>query len=237
MSAEWATVLVTIVAAAATGAWAVWTSHTQRIKEAQAAQQRRDTLYLNPTLFAAEDLQSRLYNLLAKSGLGPLRTRFPDGRYATETVYLLARYFAWEQLLLRFTQFARDPEVIRQTRSIRESLSSDADGVDPWCVFRTTQTALGQEVLVWRVGEVGFADLKPLPEFDRRLRDGLAAELGLVDAIGSLEQATHIDQLPLESRRRLALLQCGLVGLLKTLEGRERISVFTKGERKSVTVP
>src|SRR3954471_3616554 len=131
MSSDWAGVALTVVATLGTGMWALlkWSSERRR----EQAQERRhaDALYLNPMLFAAEDLQSRLFNLLDKVGLAPLRRHDPEGRFAVETMHLFARYLAWEQLVLRFTYIATTPTVVRRIQTIRRILSSDAGGLDP----------------------------------------------------------------------------------------------------------
>ena len=159
-----------------------------------------------PTLFAAEDLQSRLYNLLDQSGLIPLRQRDPSGLYAVETVYLLARYLAWEQLLLRFTYIATDPRVVGITGRIRRDLASDAFGTGPWTFFRPTQMALGQVVTYWHQ-DGALADTISFLEFKALWSNGLASDLGLEDATESLRRVSSIDELPLRTVHRLARLQ------------------------------
>lgn len=218
MNADWVGVLITLVATVGAAGWAVWTWASQRKADRLQERQRVDSLYVNPMLFAAQDLQSRLFNLLDRGGLGPLRKRDPAGGYAVELVYLLARYLAWEQLILRFTNFASDATVVRSTQKIREVLASDQNGVDPWCLFRPTQTALGQAVTVWRQGDVGFADSLPLMEFERQMEAGLAAALHLDDAVLSLRKASNIRDLDLRSRQRLAEVQSALVDLLEHVE-------------------
>ena len=60
----------------------------ERLKE----RARLAALYVNPFLSACEDLQSRIYHILALGGLRALRQRYPDGAYAAETLYLIVRY-------------------------------------------------------------------------------------------------------------------------------------------------
>jgi hypothetical protein len=218
MSADWVGVAVTIVVPLSAGVWAFWKWSSQREDARRHERRRIDALYVNPFLFAAEDLQSRLFNLLDRNGLVPLRKRDLQGRYATETLFLVARYFAWEQQLLRFTHFAADADVVNKTNDVRRVLASAAADVDPWCIFRTTQTALGQAVIVWRQGEVGFADTISVVDFDKRLTEGLASSLGLDTAVQSLRAAARIEDLPLRSRQRLADLQIHLVDLLEIVE-------------------
>lgn len=138
----------------------------------------------------------------------------PPGRYAAETLYLLARFFAWEQQLLRFTYLATDPGVLEAANRIRKVLASSDGGLDSWCFFRTTQTALGQSVLVWRDVAGGIADTISIVEFERQLSAGLAHDLGLDRALDALRSATVIDDLGKRTVRRLEDLEAAVAGLI-----------------------
>lgn len=219
MSADWAGLAVTVLATLSAAIWTVLKWSSERREERAQEHRRADSLYLNPMLFAAEDLQNRLYILLDQEGLTPLRSRDPDGRFAGETLHMFARYFAWEQLVLRFTYVATSPTVVRRIQTIRRILASAKGGVDPWCVFRPTQTALGQAVVVWRQGESGFADTLPYQEFDLLISTGLTRSLGLECALQSLREASDITDLQPRSVRRLADVQSELVSLLEDIEG------------------
>ena len=197
-----------------------------------------DALYLLPLVAAAEDLQSRLYNLLHNNGLVPLRAQDPRGRYAGETMFLVARFFAWEQQLLRFTHLASDPGIVAAARQARKVLASDALGLDPWCFFRTTQTALGQAVVVWRDGAGGFADTISVVEFERLLSDGLADGLGIQSALDALRNATVIEDLGEGTPRRLEELRVAIGALLDAVDDhvarrRGGISVLARAGRRS----
>jgi hypothetical protein len=230
MKAEWATLIVTIATATATAIWSVWKWAAERGKDRRIERNRVDALYVNPFLFAAEDFQSRLYNLLSGGGLAPLRNKYPDGRYADETLYLAARYFALEQVLLRFTPFGADGAVVTKIQAIREVFATDRGGLDEWCFFRTQQLALGQAIIVWREGEYGFPDTVPLVDFMRRLDDGLARDLQVEGALAVLRAAKTVGQLSQRTRARLGAVQAGIVDLLEYLEqevSAERHSRFT----------
>ncbi|MGO4363487.1 hypothetical protein [Terrabacter sp. RAF57] len=218
MDADWAGVGVTILIAAATGGWAVLRWSGERRADRQQKAELTDALYLLPFVTAAEDLQSRLYNLLHNNGLMPLRAQDPRGRYAGETMFLLARFFAWEQQLLRFTHLAGDPGIVAAARQARKVLASDALGLDPWCFFRTTQTALGQAVVVWREGAGGFADTISVVEFERLLSDGLAEGLGIQSALDALRNATVIEDLGEGTLRRLEELRVAIEALLDAVD-------------------
>lgn len=221
MTADWAGVLATVVVAVGGGLFAMYRWLNQREQEGRRERQRINAVYVMPTLFAAEDLQSRLYNLLCRSGLIPLRAHDPSGRYAVETVYLLARYLAWEQLLLRFTYLATDPTIVGLTSKVREDLATDSHGEDPWMIFRPTQLALGQAAIAPDGG--GPADTISFLKFRSMWNDSqapLGAELGLDRAVKDLSKTADIQSLPSATLQRLSALQTNLVALLLALESR-----------------
>ena len=74
--------LLTVLA----GLWALWKWSDKRREDRRVEQNRLAALYMNPFLFACEELQSRLYNILCLGGLGPLRKRH-EYPYAKETLY------------------------------------------------------------------------------------------------------------------------------------------------------
>jgi len=233
MTADAWGVIATLLIATVGGVWTFWKWRA----DVKTNRQRMDGLYVNPLMFAAQDLQSRLYNLLDYEGLGPLRAK--KRRYEVETLYLIARYFAFEVQMLRFTNL--DVGLIGHTEAVREvfadNADTDRDRADPWCIFRTTQNALGQSIIEWRQGEVGFADTKSLVEFEQLVNEGLSERLGLKEALESLRNATTIKDLQPRSRRRLADVQSALVDVLDHLEARvsaqtgETFSLFPKGPR------
>lgn len=197
----------------------VLTLVVQRRKDRRIERDRLAVLYGNPLLFAAEDLQSRVYNVLCRNGLRPLREHHQDGSYAEETLYYVARYFAFEQALLRFTPFGADPEVVARCQAVRRAFATDAGGLDPWCLFRSTQLSLGQSVLTWHPGEVGAADVKSFVEFQDLIRDErLLERLHIGPALGALRDAAAAADLPDRTAARLAAVQMSLVDLLEKLE-------------------
>jgi hypothetical protein len=239
---EWWGPAVAGASALVAAIWAVWTWRQQRETDRRQALERVDALYVNPFLFAAEDLQSRLYNILHKQGLIPLRSAYPDGLYADQLMHQVARYFAWEHVLLRFTRFGGDMEVVNRVQAVRRAFASDSGGLDPWCLFQPVQASLGQAVLVWRQGEHGFADTTSFLDLKKSL-NGELRSLGLDQALTSLREARRIDDLPQRTIRRLAEVQIGVVDLLeyveKTLseERGTKFSVFgdRQRERSGVT--
>src|SRR5215831_11718142 len=105
------------------GLWAIWT-WTQEWEQGRATERARlAALYVNPFLSACEDLQSRIYHILELGGLRTLQKRYPDGFYAEETLYLIARYFGWSVVLTRYSPYAQDPEVIRLAEAVRNAFA------------------------------------------------------------------------------------------------------------------
>ena len=218
MNADWAGVGATTLVAVVAGVWAVIKWSREQEKSREQERERCNALYANPMLFATQDLQSRLYNLLANAGLVPLREGDPSGLYAEETLYLVARYFAWEQTLLRFTHYGTDQDIVRTTEGIREDFATDSLGNDAWRIFRPTQSALGQSIMVWRQGETGFADTITVVDFRKLFTERLGRELRLEGAVESLRSVQSIDELPEATRSRLSAVQRGLVALLELIE-------------------
>jgi hypothetical protein len=215
MDVEWAKLAVTLSVAAAGGGWAVWTWSGQQQEDRRAERSRLFSMYLNPFIIAAEDLQSRLYNILAKGGLGPLRERHPDGAYAEETLHLFAMYFAYEQQLLRFTPFGGEPRIRALIMDVRDDLATDSFGLDPWVLFRPTQRELGRRVLALRKGPDGeYVDTLSLADFTAELAKGLADDLKLADALVHLKGATRVDDLDKSTQRRWCRAQQHLADIL-----------------------
>jgi hypothetical protein len=249
---EWArlswtiiTALGTAMVAVATGVWAVFTWMAQRAKDRRTERQRIAALYDHPFLFATEELQSRLYNILELGGLGPLTDPASPHPFAEETAYLVAQYFGWERTILRHGPYTADAEVIRLTRAIRNAFATDSLGPE-LRFFHPEQGAIGQLMMRRVQGQLGSeVEVVPFDEFRRALRPpaprrGLGALLGcrpgpaeapafaeisslrrMVDALRAVK-----DTKSPPGDRRLARVQAGLVELLTYLEAKEKLALF-----------
>jgi len=222
----------------AMGLWGIWTWSQEREQERLIERARLAALYVNPTLSACEDLQSRIYHILELDGLRTLRRRYPDGSYAEEILYLIARYFAWAVVLSRYSPYAQDPVVIRLGEAVRKAFSTTSAEfpVGPFNFFRPEQKALGKIVMTRMEGQYGIEfDTISSYEFKERLATpSLSGSQSVQQSLEALRNAENADHLP--GRNRLEKAQQHLIDLLQYLEDREGHSLFT-GERKKCSPP
>ncbi|MGF1615798.1 MAG: hypothetical protein ACFCVA_18330 [Gammaproteobacteria bacterium] len=217
----------------AMGLWAVWTWSHEHERERAKERARMGALYVNPFLSACEDLQSRIYNILEHDGLRPLRQRYPDGGYAEETLYLIARYFGWAVTLHRYGPYAQDPVVMQLTEAVRTAfaIADTTHPVGPFNFFHPEQKALGKLVMHRLEGEHGVElDTISCYAFYERLRaPPLSESPSIRESLEALRAVQDINQLA--GRERLQQAQHHLVDLLGYLEAREGYSLVA-GERQ-----
>ena len=107
--------LLILVPGVVTAIWAIVTFTLQWQAKQREEQKRISALYTNPFMLACQELQSRLYNILKKGGLGALNAQDRGNHsHADETIYLVAQYFGWERYMFRYSPYARDPEVMTE---------------------------------------------------------------------------------------------------------------------------
>jgi hypothetical protein len=147
------------------------------------------TRYREPLAAAAFDLQSRLYNILrlnffAKFGPGE---RGEDA--LTTTLFRLAQYFGWTEILRRDIQFLSFPEDA-DTRRVAQLQSSIArrfltdDYGTALMIWSDEQRAIGERMIVEEHGKVlcmGYATFRercddPFAIWRERLRGEIADE-------------------------------------------------------------
>lgn len=178
--------------------------------------------YREPLVRAAFDLQSRLYNIVRQDFLRYLRAGQPaEKEYAClSTVFLLAQYLGWEEILRRGIQFLDLGDVERNRRlaerfeRITNVLSTDRLSDPNLRVFHVQQRAIGELMIdpVERAGGVsqciGYAafrarlnDADFAPWFSQLLQD--------VDRLAAEEPADH---------GRLIALQHALLNLIDFLD-------------------
>ena len=222
----------------AMGLWAIWTWSQEQERERLTERARIAALYVNPFLSACEDLQSRIYHILELGGLRTLRRRYPEGAYAEETLYLVARYFGWAAAMSRYSPYAQDAVVIRLAEGVRDAFATtDATfPVGPFNFFHPEQKALGKMVMSRMEGEHGIElDTISSYEFKERLASGaLSNSQSVQQSLAALRDVE--DAMALPGRNRLEKAQHHLVELLRYIEDREGYTLFV-GERKKCSSP
>jgi hypothetical protein len=181
--------------------------------------------YRDPLLQAANDLQSRIYNIIQQ---GFLQTHYCHGtdstrEYAREnTLYVLADYLGWVEIVRREVRFLDlGDEVANRSWTerligVRRTLLRDSFS-SRFRLFNGQQRAIG-EIMIERngdkeerletVGYAGFLARRRDPEFDRWFVD-LRAD---IEALADEPDAGHGD--------RLVALQRALVELIDLLDPR-----------------
>jgi hypothetical protein len=157
---------LSLVGAVLTGALATWsTQRTKRYESLLAAQQRALTKaeqaeailrrYREPLLSATHNLQSRLYNIVNNGYLAAyLRCGDPEQeRYARNyTVYVLAEYLCWTEIIRRDLRFldlgseARNRRLVELLEAAHHTLSRE-EYPRPLRLFRGEQRAIGELML------------------------------------------------------------------------------------------
>jgi hypothetical protein len=217
----------------ATAVWAFWTWAHDHERERQRERARMAALYVNPFLSACEELQSRIYKILKLDGLKSLRSRYPDGTYAEETLYLMVRFFGWSAAVNRYGPYTQDAEVIRLVTACRRAFSSSGARrpVGPFNFFIPEQKALGKMIMHSHEGEFGRElDTISFYEFRAMLASApLSDSEAVKQTVAELRKAQSASDIA--GRERLAEAQAYLVDLLSYLEVREGYSLFA-GERQ-----
>jgi len=222
----------------ATAAWAVWTWAADREREREKERARISALYVNPLLSACEDLQSRIYSILELDGLRMLRKRYPDGSYAEQTLFLIARYFGWMAAVERHGEYTQDPVVMQLGSAVRRAFStaSSIQQVGPFNFFTIEQKDLGKLVMTTRTGQYGVEpDTIPYHEFKKHLASPpLSDSEAVKETLKALRSSN--DAKTLAGRERLMAVQHHLVDLLAYVEKKSGYTLFP-GERRKCVAP
>lgn len=173
--------------------------------------------YRKPLMRAAQDLQSRLYNILCKHFLAAYLggTDDEDRQYAIDsTLFVIAQFFAWNEITRRDVQFA-DLEtettgpLSATLHQVTRAWASDANGRS-FQIFSAQQRAIGERMI--RITGVrsdcmGYADFC----------DELSA--GSIPHLSKIRQELWLALADLEPRRhRLRAIQHALIDLLNILD-------------------
>lgn len=202
----------------------------------QAAERQRDVIGLvtEPLLYAASDLQSRIWNLIA----GHFAETYAEGaprhqRSITEyTCFLFAQYFGWVEALRRSVLLfetsnsqgrAGDaigdvapggrPTVAILTRAISDALRTDKLGRD-FMIFSGEQHAIGAQMFRWdEFADRRVPSVMRYDEFAKLYREGGQ----FAEWFESVEEGVKQIQLT-TTRERLEQTQSLLVALMELLD-------------------
>lgn len=213
-----------VVAAGVAAYWAFFKWGSEREKDRKL----RSALYLNPYLFACEELQSRIWNILDNKGLSVLRgpdKEKPDLSYVDETLYLIAQYFGWQHCIYRY--YPHDANMMKLALRIRDTFATDEYGTEAFCFFRPEQRFLGQMIMQRSSGEFGGEfDVMAFEDFKQKLDSDFAQHPPVQKTRKKLKAAESVGSLGLEARVRLATIQNDLVDLLNHIEKKEHVLFF-----------
>ncbi len=168
------------------------------------------TRYREPLAAAAFDLQSRLYNILRLDFWEKFGTNERGEQALRTTLFRLAQYFGWTEILRRDVQFLSFPED-QETRHVAQLQSQIArhfltDGYGlPLMIWGDEQRAIGERMIVKEYDKVlcmGYAS------FNERCEETFAPWLERLR-----------DELPQdEAKERLCNVQHVLCELVETLD-------------------
>ena len=167
--------------------------------------------YREPLAAAAFDLQSRLYNILRLGFLGKFGGTDTHGDAALRTtLFRLAQYFGWTEILRRDIQFLSFPEA-DDTRRVA-NLQSE--------VARTfTSDGYGHKMMIWGDEQRALGELMIVEEHDKVLSMGYAAFSASCDDVFASWLARLQGELPdVAARERLSDVQHLLCELVETLD-------------------
>lgn len=187
---------------------------TRALKREQAETLER---YRKPLMRAAQDVQSRLYNILCKDFLAAYLggTDDEDQQYAAEsTLFVIAQFFAWNEIMRRDVQFAdleteKTGPLSAKLNQVTRAWASDEHG-RMFQIFSAQQRAIGERMI--RVTGVrsdcmGYADFC----------DEVSA--GRIPHLMKIRKELWLALADLEPRRhRLRKIQHALIDLLNILD-------------------
>jgi len=167
--------------------------------------------YRQPLAAAAFDLQSRLYNILRMNFL----EKFGEGHDRADeaqrtTLFRLAQYFGWTEILRRDIQFLSFPQA-EETRRVAELQSEIAKG------FLTD--TYGPALMIWSDEQRGIGERMIVEEHGKVLCMGYATFREKCDDVFAPWHERLRNELPEEPvRARLSHVQHLLCELVETLD-------------------
>lgn len=222
--------IFSVIAGTLAAIWAffVWTK--ERKKQRELESKKRIALYVNPFLMACTGLQSRLYNILNLDGLNVLNDRYADKSYAEETLYMIVEYFAWEWCIYRYSDYAKQKELIILTEEVRRSFATEKFGLDAFCFFRAEQKSIGSLARERTQGEYGFEfDVISLHQFKQKLSQSpLKDSVAIEQTLAALKNSRTINDINSDVVDRMVKIQSNIQKVILYMQDKEGISLFTE---------
>lgn len=240
--------IIAAIVALSSAAVTIWgqlksTRLSAELEALRAAEQRRAeaektiSRYREPLARAAYDLQSRLFNIIKKDLTDFLKngTEREQAYIIDNTVFLIAQYFAWTEIIRQEIQFINlgEDEQTRRLAHLQDTIYSiwqtDAHDFDPlFRVFAGEQRAIGEELI--REGSRGVECIG----YGAFLNDIALSRRPLLEALRSDVRQLENPAMLRASMPRLAAMQNALIDLLAFLDpGYIR---FSADRRKKVTL-
>ena len=167
--------------------------------------------YREPLAAAAFDLQSRHYNILRKDFLG----KFGTGQLADEamwtTLFRMAQYFGWTEVLRRDIQFLSFPED-ESTRRVA--------GLQSEIARRFLTDEPGHALMIWNDEQRGLGERIIISEDSKVMCLGYAAFREREEAFGPWRRRVEEGLQDPASRARLREVQHLLCDLVESLDER-----------------
>jgi hypothetical protein len=175
--------------------------------------------YREPLAAAAYDLQSRIYNILRMDFFGKWGNANEHSEDAiTSTLFRLAQYFGWTEILRRKIQFLSFPEdeetrkVARLQSDIAHCFLTDSYGLT-LMIWSDEQRAIGEQMIVQEQGDtlcMGYATFRErCADTFLAHRERLQNEIGEPGVNERLRDAHHLlcDLVETLDRRRVRYTQ------------------------------
>lgn len=211
-----ASIIVAIIALAGavlSGAIALYGQlHTATMtarREAEAVLAR----YREPLVDAAYELQSRLYNIVKLSFLKKYYVKGDDEqkRYAVQnTLYVIAQYFGWSEILRRDIQFLAFPEddATRRVATLQAEIAA--------CFL---SHSYGTAMMIWSDEQRAIGERMIIEEHDKVLCMGYASFRDRCDDVfGAWSGRVRADLEDASAQTRLRDVQHRLCDLVETLD-------------------
>jgi hypothetical protein len=202
--------------------------------------------YRDPLLYAANDLQSRIYNIIERDIVSMLRTGDEEQQsyVVNSTLFLIAQYLGWVEAIRRGVQYLdlgddeRTRGLVHLVAVIRRSFSSRHLFTElPFHIYSAEQRAIGELMLRGRLDEHsggmlwrcrGYADTCDKLERRPNFKSWFAQLNCDVRALAD-DQKT--------SRARLVGLQRALIDLIDFLDDPKHCVRIPSDARSKIDIP